>query len=160
MIHPDQFRQAMRHYASGVCVVAAGDETDRAGMTVSSMTSVSAEPPMILVCINRSSRSHDSLANSDYFSVNILTSGQSDIAMTFAGATKLKGAAKFEVGEWKYKPVPIIEKALYSLICQKHECYEAGSHSILVGNVTESFGNGIGEALINFDGKLQPVARS
>jgi hypothetical protein len=136
-IEAEVFRQAMRRFASGICVVAAGEGDVRQGMTVSAFSSVSAEPPMILVCINRSSSAHETLTTSSRFSVNILGDGQEEYAMVFAGQRGLKGADRFDEN-W-----------------QNHDV--AGSHTVMIGRVIDAVTNRPdgGSALINYDGQMR-----
>lgn len=155
-----RFRQAMRLYASGVCIVASGSGEQRQGMTVSSVTSVSAEPPLVLVCLNRKASSHDPMTAAPAFSVNILTAYQLEVAMAFAGATGLSGPGKFEVGEWSQSSAPVLDTALQTLLCEPVERHCAGTHTILIGRVVEALGSGGGSALVNFDGAMREVAAS
>ena len=130
------FRDAMRKFASGVCVVAAGTGEERRGMTVSAFSSVSAEPPMILVCINKASASHDAIVNAERFSVNILGAEQDGIARTFAGMNGLTGAQRFTHGAWQETAaVPTLADALQSLVCRPAIRERAGSHTVLIGQV-------------------------
>jgi flavin reductase (DIM6/NTAB) family NADH-FMN oxidoreductase RutF len=153
----DRFRQAMRRYASGVCVVAANRGADRCGMTVSAVSSVSAEPPMILVCLNRNSSSHGALVTAERFSVNILRAGDEDLAMIFAGQSGLRGADKFNVGTWSCAGAPVLDTSLQTLLCEPAACHDAGSHTILIGHVVDVFGNSDGSAMVNFEGSFHQV---
>lgn len=151
------FRNAMRKFASGVCVVAAGEGADRRGMTVSAFSSVSAEPPMILVCINSTSASHDAIVNAERFSVNILGEDQAGIARTFAGMNGLQGADRFADAGWQQASgVPTLPDSLQCLVCRPVIRERAGSHTVLIGQVTSA-----SEAcesrmpLINYCGTLQ-----
>lgn len=157
----DAFRRAMRRFASGVCVVATGDGAGRCGMTVSAFSSVSAEPPMVLVCINRTAASHDALTGARVYSINILGADQRDIAMVFAGQAGLHGAARFD-GRWSRHPqgAPVLDGALHSLICARAACHHAGSHSVLIGRVIDAMGGAGDAALVNFEGILQPAGRA
>lgn len=155
-ITADLFRQAMRQYASGVCIVAIGTGEERRGMTISAFSSVSAEPPLILVCINRNSASQELIASSETFSVNILSSTQQDIALAFAGGTGLVGKKKFSVGSWMTtdEGVPRLVGSLQSIVCAPVSVQTAGSHAILVGRVVSANVPTNGQPLVNFDGKL------
>lgn len=133
------FRNAMRKFASGVCVVAAGEGVARRGMTVSAFSSVSAEPPMILVCINASSASHDTIVNAERFSVNILGEDQSDVAQTFAGMTGPQGVERFAEADWQQASgVPILADSLQYLVCRPVIRERAGSHTVLIGQVVSA----------------------
>ena len=88
----DDFRGAMRHLAGGVSVITAGRGKDITGMTVTSVSSLSVDPPSLVVSINRASSSWPLLRRHGFFGVNILTADQLDIAERFTGKGGLKGA--------------------------------------------------------------------
>ncbi len=155
-----RFREAMRLYASGVCIVASGSGEQRHGMTVSSVTSVSAEPPLVLVCLNRKASSHDPMTVAPAFSVNILAAHQTEVAMAFAGATGLSGPCKFEIGRWFQDAAPVLDAALQTLLCEPAGRHDAGTHTILIGRVAKALGSGGDGALVNFDGAMREVAAS
>ena len=83
-VDPDLFKQSLRQWASGVTVVTARNGDEIHGMTVSAFSSVSAEPPLVLVCANQSSKTHAVIKAGDRFTVNILASDQADVSQTFA----------------------------------------------------------------------------
>lgn len=160
-IDQENFKAAMRRFASGVCIVAAGKDNERCGMTVSAFTSVSAEPPMVLVCLNRNSAPHGCVTSASAFSINILGAGQSEQAMIFAGQRGLYGAERFD-SDWQDSPsgAPVLTTALHSLVCASTAQYEAGSHTVLIGRVIDTV-SGIGHsALINFEGGLISAHRA
>lgn len=155
-----RFRQAMRLYASGVCVVASGTGDLRRGMTVSAVSSVSAEPPMILVCLNRSAGSHGAITSAERFSVNILDAADEQVALAFAGQTGLSGDDRFAVGDWRCAGAPVLGSALRTLLCAPVARHDAGSHTILIGKVIEVSGSGTGQPMVNFDGALRSIPAS
>jgi flavin reductase (DIM6/NTAB) family NADH-FMN oxidoreductase RutF len=156
-VDADLFRQAMRRFASGVCVVASGEAEERRGITVSAFSSVSADPPMVLVCINRATSAHGKLTTSGHFSVNILGAGQEDFAMIFAGQRGLQGADRFDKNWNSHSSgVPVLASALYSIVCASEANYVAGSHTIMTGRVVDATTNRHdgGSALVNYDGAM------
>jgi len=160
-ITPEAFRGAMRRFASGVCIVATGTGEDRCGMTVSAFTSVSADPPLVLVCLNRSASAHASLTGGGVYSINILAAGQTDLAMRFAGQTGIHGAERFDA-RWQQSAqgMPVLHDCLQSLICAPAAQHEAGSHTLLVGQVIAASSGTRGEALVSFDGTLRPTGQA
>lgn len=160
-IAPEEFRGAMRRFASGVCVVAVGEGDTRSGMTVSAFTSVSADPPLVLVCLNRSAAAHGALTEAGVYSINILAAGQSDLAMRFAGQHGVHGAARFDA-RWlpSTQGAPILGDCLQTLVCTPAALHEAGSHTLLVGQVIATSGGTGGEALVNFEGALHPSGKA
>lgn len=161
-IHPvsaDDFRNAMRKFASGVCVVASGEGQDRRGMTVSAFTSVSAEPPMILVCLNRSAGAHDTICSAPVFSVNILSGAQEDTALTFAGQRGLRGAERFD-DQWASSDsgAPVLTTSHQTLVCTPVSTSIAGTHSVLIGQVIATSDASEGPALLTYDGAIRPTS--
>ncbi|KAA2315088.1 flavin reductase [Pseudooceanicola sediminis] len=151
----DAFRQAMRRFASGVCIVAAGEGDQRIGMTVSAFSSVSAEPPLVLVCLNRSAGSHDSLVNASSYAINILGAEQEEEAMLFAGQRGLHGADRFGLG-WQQSDsgAPVLTSAHHTLVCQSEAQHPAGSHTVLIGRVIDIIPGRGTAALVNYDGAM------
>ena len=124
----EEFRAALRQWASGVTVVTSrvGDVVH--GMTVSSFASVSLDPPLVLVCANRGSRTNDVIARGGKFTVNILASDQQDVSNTFA-SSKTEGS-RFDSVPWHdgATGVPVIEGALANLECTVVGSHQEGSH--------------------------------
>ncbi len=128
------FRQACSQFATGVAVATARAEDGCPhGLTVSSFTPVSIEPPLILVCIDRQCTCVGHFVASPYFAVNILTERQSDLSVAFAA----KPEGRFEGIEYTsgLGGAPLLEKALASIECRRERVLEAGDHVILFGEV-------------------------
>ena len=133
------FRSAMRHLAGGVSVITAGRGKDITGMTVTSVSSLSVDPPTLVVSINRGSSSWPLLKRHGVFGVNILTADQLDIAERFTGKDGLKGADRFTGAEWmtRVSGVPLLVGALAAVDCEVEEIVERHSHAILIGRVLD-----------------------
>ena len=133
------FRGAMRHLTGGVSVITAGRGRDITGMTVTSVTSLSVEPPTLLVSINRDASSFPLIKRHGAFGVNILNADQLDIAERFAGKGGLKGADRFAGAEWTagVSGVPLLVGALAALDCEVEEIIERLSHGIVIGRVRD-----------------------
>jgi len=132
-------KAAMRHFASGVTVITAGAGEARRGITATAFTSVTMEPPTVLVCINRNGQAHEAILESGAFCVNILCEASSDVAASFAGMAGKAGAAQFEGFEWveTRTGAPAYAYAQASIACTLTAHHEAGSHSIFIGHVEE-----------------------
>src|SRR5688500_5592846 len=127
------FKLAMSHFVSGVTVVTTEHEGRLYGLTVASFASLSLHPPLVLVCIEKSVKSHDAIAASGKFGVSILGEGQADISNRFASRAEDKFAGvDMRAGELG---VPLLENALTTLECRVHETLPGGDHSIFVGEV-------------------------
>ena len=133
------FRGAMRHLTGGVSVITAGRGKDITGMTVTSVTSLSVEPPTLLVSINRDASSFPLIKRHGAFGVNILNADQLDVAERFAGKGGLKGADRFKGANWvtAVSGVPLLVGALSAFDCEVEEIMERHSHGIVIGRVRE-----------------------
>jgi flavin reductase (DIM6/NTAB) family NADH-FMN oxidoreductase RutF len=138
-VSPDHFRGAMRHLAGGVSVITVGRGKDISGMTVTSVSSLSVEPPTLIVSINRESSSWPLLKRHGFFGVNILTADQLDVAERFTGKGGLKGADRFAGAQWttRVSGVPLLVGALSAIDCEAEDIIERHSHALVVGRVLD-----------------------
>jgi len=138
-VSADDFRNAMRRLAGGVSVITAGRGRDISGMTVTSVTSLSVEPPALIVGVNRSASSWPLIRRHGLFGVNVLNADQLDVAERFAGKDGLKGAARFAGAEWftRASGVPLLAGALAAIDCEVEEVVERHSHAIVIGRVLD-----------------------
>jgi flavin reductase (DIM6/NTAB) family NADH-FMN oxidoreductase RutF len=133
------FRNAMRQLTGGVSVVTAGRGRDISGMTVTSVSSLSVDPPALIVSINRESSSWPLVKRYGFFGVNILTSDQLDIAERFTGKGGLKGVDRFVGARWltRASGVPLLADALAAIDCEVEDVVERHSHAIIIGRVLD-----------------------
>jgi flavin reductase (DIM6/NTAB) family NADH-FMN oxidoreductase RutF len=133
------FRSAMRQLTGGVSVITVGQASDITGMTVTSVASLSVDPPTLIVSINRESSSWPLLRRYGFFGVNILTADQVDVAERFAGKGGLKGADRFTGAQWttRVSGVPLLAGALAAIDCEVEEIVERHSHAIVIGRVLD-----------------------
>jgi flavin reductase (DIM6/NTAB) family NADH-FMN oxidoreductase RutF len=133
------FRNAMRQLTGGVSVVTAGRGRDISGMTVTSVSSLSVDPPALIVSINRESSSWPLVKRYGFFGINILTSDQLDIAERFTGKGGLKGADRFAGARWMTRAsgVPLLAGALAAIDCEVEDVVERHSHAIVIGRVLD-----------------------
>jgi len=133
------FRHAMRQLTGGVSVITAGRGRDISGMTVTSVSSLSVEPPSLIVSLNRESSSWPLVKRFGFFGVNILTSDQIEIAERFTGKGGLKGAERFTGARWitRASGVPLLEGALAAIDCAVEDVVERHSHAIVIGRVLD-----------------------
>lgn len=134
-VEPAQFRDALARWASGVTIITADSPEGRAGMTAASFSSLSLDPPLVLVCIARSAYAHSALTEAEGFGAHILGRQQQDLSNTFArgGADKYADIAD-ERGAFG---VPLLPLGVARLVCARHAVLDGGDHSILVGRVVE-----------------------
>jgi flavin reductase (DIM6/NTAB) family NADH-FMN oxidoreductase RutF len=138
-VSPNDFRGAMRHLTGGVSVITVGRGKDITGMTVTSVSSLSVDPPTLIVSINRQSSSWPLLKRHGFFGVNILTADQIDVAERFTGKDGLKGADRFAGARWttRVSGVPLLQGALAAIDCEAEDIIERHSHAIVVGRVLD-----------------------
>src|SRR5208337_2386122 len=126
-----------RQLASGVCVVTVGYGEERAGLTATSVASLSVDPPTLLVCHNRASSSYRAVETLGAFAVNVLAADQQEIADGFAGSSGLTGADCFRDGRWL--PLPSGASYLAGSVavfdCEVEERFERHTQAIVIGRV-------------------------
>ena len=133
-VDKNAFRTALGRFASGVTVVTTCDATRRPmGLTVSAFSSLSLEPPLILICVDKRPELHNAVRESGVFAVNILAADQELISRRFAtrDGDKFAGLA-YRKG---LEDVPVLEESLTVLECRLKHIYEGGDHTIFVGEV-------------------------
>lgn len=133
----EAFLGAMRVQAAAVNVVTSDGPAGRVGVTVSAMSSVSAEPPLILACVNRRSPCVATIRQNGVFCINALSAEQSHLADTFAGRPSAGVPFDFDAASWTVLETraPVLVDAVANLDCVIHEIVEAGSHTIFIGRV-------------------------
>lgn len=143
-----EFRQALRHFASGVTVITTRHLGQLHGTTASSFCSLSLKPPLILVCLDLKANIHDLIVASEQFGVNILPEQAEALSRHFARSTpdKFSGVA-YRLGE---SGVPLLENALATLECRLVARYPGGDHSIFIGEVLTSSTQAQGQPLLYF----------
>lgn len=132
------YKEGMRQFALSVAVVTAAENGTRFGFLSSGITSVSVEPPILLVSVNRDGSTRNPIARSGFFGVNVLRDGEESIARQFS--TPDLRAKRFTAGEWitLATGAPILAGALVSFDCEVVEKTEIASHTIFYGRVLET----------------------
>lgn len=156
------FKTGMRHLVGAVSVITASVGSERNGLTATSVTSLSAEPPSLIVCVKRSASGLSLIRQANRFGVNVLGSGQTSIADRFAGRSGCKGAERFVEGVWtrdSNRP-PMLTDALVSFDCDLDEVIERFSHAILVGRVLGTYASLQEHALTYWRGEYGSVGRT
>lgn len=152
----DEFRSAMSRFASGVTVVTMKDADSRAqGITVSAFTSLSLEPPLVLVCIDKRASLHNHLVEGAHFAVNILAEDQELISRRFASRDEDRfSGTGYREG---ITGAPLLEGALGHIECRVVHVYPGGDHSVIVGEV-ETANVTDGKPLVYFRGGYARLA--
>ena len=155
----DDFRGAMRHLAGGVSVITAGRGGEITGMTVTSVSSLSVDPPTLIVSVNRDASSWPVVKRHGFFGINILAADQLEIADRFSGKGGLKGAERFAGAQWitRRSGVPLLAGALAAIDCAVEETIERHSHAIVIGRVLDVQASGQAAALAYWQGRYVAV---
>jgi flavin reductase (DIM6/NTAB) family NADH-FMN oxidoreductase RutF len=139
-------RDALGCFATGVTVVTCVDAEGRpAGLTVNSFTSLSLDPPLLLVCVHKLAASAEALTGASNFAINVLQTGQQPASITFSTRVEDRfGKTPWSCGE---AGAPILKDSLCVFECERFAVYEGGDHHILVGRVVKA----------SFDASLDPL---
>lgn len=134
---PKAFRDAMRAFVGNCSVITVGDGDRSSGLVVTSAISLSAEPPLLLACVNRSSSSHPLLAEFGRFGWSSLGAAHQAVAERFSGFGGVAGAARYEGAEWEtaITGARLLKGAPAAFDCEVEEMIDRATHSILIGRV-------------------------
>jgi flavin reductase (DIM6/NTAB) family NADH-FMN oxidoreductase RutF len=143
---PRTLRDALGCFATGVTVVTAlADDGTPAGLTVNSFTSVSLDPPLLLVCLSKDASSAQTLIKAPQFAVNVLQTGQQPASMRFSTRDEDRfGTTAWSCGE---AGAPILKDSLGVFECEHYAVHDGGDHHILIGRVVKA----------SFDASLDPL---
>lgn len=152
------FRNAMARLGAAVNVVSTDGPAGRGGATASAVCSVTDEPPTLLVCMNRASRTLALFKANGVLCVNTLSAGQRGLADAFGGRGDLTAEARFALGRWSLLETgaPVLDAAVASFDCRIVDVVEKGTHSVLFGEIV-GIRQGTGAALIYFARDYHPV---
>ena len=133
----DNFRLAMRRYIYSVSIMSNRDSNDNPNaITVSSVTSISMEPPSILICINKSSKIHDSIVLGSKFCINLLTKGQHELSNICSDDQKHD--QRFADENWNLDNLPFLENAQANIFCKVDKLSSYHTHTIVIGLVEDA----------------------
>jgi flavin reductase (DIM6/NTAB) family NADH-FMN oxidoreductase RutF len=132
----DPFRAAMRRFASTVTVITTGQGGQKHGMTATAVSSVSLDPPSLLVCVNRRGRLFEMMESCERFCVNVLHAEHVAVSRVFAEPHSVD---RFSQGYWQTsdRGLPYLTDAQVAIFCVKSLAVPYGSHSVFFGNVEE-----------------------
>lgn len=156
-----RFRTSLRLVASTVALVTAAHDNRRGGLTATAACSLSVDPPLMLVCVNRRSHTHGFMRESDRFCINYLGAHHRELAQLFA--LQLEDSdAKFSIGEWGVSPFgnPILLDSLATIECCVHRRVDEGTHSIFIGTVHDVTARSDCEPLVYVQGGFAGLARA
>jgi len=156
-INNQEFKNALKLWASGVSVVTANSSKGEQGMTATSFVSVSMDPPQILVCINETAETGAAILESKKFAVNILAADQEQVSNQFAGGSSME--ERFANTAWYDGELgqPVFENCLASVECTVVQQVKAGTHWVIIGEIQSTQCNE-GEPLLYFNSAYRTVA--
>ncbi|MBO6520791.1 MAG: flavin reductase family protein [Rhodospirillales bacterium] len=157
-VEPQQFRQALAKFASGVTVISTlSPDSEPIGVTVSAFSSLSLSPPLVLICLDQATSQIRAYTDGPAFCVNILAAGQEDVSNAFAfpGPVPPFRSVPFKTG---VSGLPVILNTLASLECRREAVHPGGDHEIVVGSVVEATWNDALEPLIYAAGRYRSLA--
>lgn len=155
-----RFREAMRLIVGNVSVITAGVGEDRSGLVAISMVSLSADPPKVIVCVNRTSSTWPLIERHRHFGVNALAAHHQEVAERFSGFGGIKGEDRYHGAEWVKGEtgVSLLADASVSLDCRLEEMIDRGSHSIIIGAVASVRIKDAGTALTYWRGGYRGIS--
>jgi flavin reductase (DIM6/NTAB) family NADH-FMN oxidoreductase RutF len=155
-MEPLLFRQLLGRFATGVTVLTVADPDGRPhGMTANSLTSVSLEPPLVLVCVDHAARMHPLIVSAERFVLNVLAAGQEELSRRFADPhdDRFDGVGYRTSADG----LVFLDGVLAHIECRKELLHEAGDHTIVLGRVTSGEARE-GRPLVYFRGGYTELA--
>lgn len=156
MIQSD-FKHAMRRLATTVSIITTRDEICNRGMVATAVVPICADPPTMMIAINRSASFHAALESADHFCINLLAARHLDLVAVFSGSARC--IDRFAEGEWREGPagIPILADSLANLVCRRTRTVDEGTHTLFFGEVLDVANHATIDPLLWMDGG--PAAR-
>jgi flavin reductase len=157
-VEADQFKIGMRVLAGAVNIITSAHSGHRYGMTATAVCSATADPPTVLVCMNRLATTHGAVAKSKVFCVNVLRAEDWELSTTFSGAQS--GEARFKSRDWTRLATgsPVLIDSLVSFDCRVTKKLAHGTHTIFLGQVEQVLLGNKGKPLLYSDGQYAKLA--
>lgn len=159
-VSAESHRYGMRHFAVGVTIITAANADARAGLTATAVCSVTAEPPRLVVFVNKSVAASEIVLASGALCVNVLAGDQEEVAKAFAGMIKdVHGDARFAYGRWgeQVTGAPSLEGALANFDCRVIKVFDESTHHAFLCEVLSTCERNDGEALIYLNGAFRRI---
>ncbi|MEU8690510.1 flavin reductase family protein [Streptomyces sp. NPDC048665] len=149
-------RSVLRAHASGVAVLTAPGADGPAGVTITSFTSVSANPALVSFCLADTSSTWARIRDSRWFGIQVIGADQADVAERFAapGTDRFAAPTRWHTGP---HGVPLLDDCLAWLVCSRREQFRIGDHHLVVGAVEHARSGAPGDALVHLRGQVRPV---
>lgn len=154
----EQFKSGMRALAGAVNIITSAQSGHRYGMTATAVCSASAEPPTVLICVNKLATTHAAVAKSKVFAVNVLRAEDWELSTAFSGAQS--GEARFKSRDWTRLATgsPVLIDALVCFDCRVVKSLSHGTHTIFLGEVEQVLFGKKGKPLLYSEGQYAKLA--
>jgi flavin reductase (DIM6/NTAB) family NADH-FMN oxidoreductase RutF len=153
-----QFKRGMRSLAGAVCIITSGRDGHRYGMTATAVCSATAEPPTVLVCVNRATATHRAISEARLFCVNVLRHEDQELSGQFSGAQRAEERFRAERWTTLATGAPVLVNALVSFDCRLVNSLDHGTHTIFLGEVEQLQVGRKGKPLLYSDGQYAKIA--
>jgi flavin reductase len=161
-VGPEQYKLGMRSFAGAVTILTSSHGGHPYGMTATAVCSAAADPPTVLVCVNRSTTTHEAMAKAGVFCVNVLRAEDRELSGVFSGAhgSGVRGEERFRDGHWTRLATgsPVLINALVSFDCKIVNRLLHGTHTVFLGEVEELLVGKKGKPLLYADGQYAKLA--
>jgi len=161
-VSSDEHRYGMRHFAVGVSVITTRHAEESAGLTATAVCSVTADPPRLVVFVNKNVAANRLILESGALCVNVLAAEQEEVAKVFAGMNKdVHGPARFNFGDWIELTTgsPALDRALANFDCRVVKVFDESTHHAFLCEVLATRERNDGEALIYLNGAFRSIAQ-
>jgi flavin reductase len=154
----DQFKIGMRSLAGAVSIITSAQASHRYGMTATAVCSATADPPTVLICVNKLATTHGAVAKSKVFCVNVLRAEDWELSTSFSGAQT--GEGRFKTRQWSrlITGSPVLVDSLVSFDCRVVKQMTHGSHTIFLGEVEQVLLGKKGKPLLYSEGQYAKLA--
>ena len=160
MVSAEEHCRGMRHFAMGVSTITSGNDKTRAGLTATAVCSVTADPPRLVVFVNKGVYASELILKTGALCVNVLAGEQEAVAKAFAGMIKeVQGEARFEYGHWDTLATgaPTLQGALANFDCRVVKVFDESTHHAFLCEVLAMREREDGEALIYLNGGFRQI---
>lgn len=157
MVTSNDHKYGMRHFAVGVSVISTEDGGNRFGLTATAVCSVTADPPRLVVFVNKNVAANDAILNSGALCVNVLAGEQEEVAKAFAGMIEgVHGDARFGYGQWTALTTgaPALDGSLANFDCRVVKVFDESTHNAFLCEVLATRERNDGQALIYLNGRF------
>jgi flavin reductase (DIM6/NTAB) family NADH-FMN oxidoreductase RutF len=157
-VDAEQFKVGMRSLAGAVNIITSAQSGHRYGMTATAVCSATADPPTVLICVNKLASTHAAIAKSKVFCVNVLRAEDTELSSTFSGAQT--GEGRFKTRDWTRLATgsPVLIDSLVSFDCAVVKKLVHGTHTIFLGQVQQVLIGKKGKPLLYSDGQYAKIS--